>query len=588
MSAKTAIEEVFTKPLADLIWTANTLTVYPATLQSFAVGSVLPAVFYMFRRGHRRGRGRFQDTFSPGPKMRPNIFSAAGRLSQEAKWFEGFNTELAKDILGDLLLCDALENKGHAEGHHVEVQRAFPVHFFASWLDLPPSVGHLRFVPEMLVALLVDQPGGLKLDQAAAGDFSVGCLPRENLFFRVFARGVDFGANLADLRADSASEDERYSVEELLMIRIAQACNQAPERLKATRGASLEIQNLAPLAAASAGIFRDDLSAFLRYYGGTIPRRALTPMVETLIGLGICHTLLASWKCVLAWERAGVVPERNEQRPFPMLVDASSGSNTRLRGLSEQSIEEMVRFLDEATTALTMVRILDAKGRADRVLKDSRPTGPDSGGWLNQLGAVRFGRHERSEVILNDLSEKLNTLADRLEEEPLEGEALAILRSPSRIEDPVRVLAEAICSLMGEKLLRSRYLQFFDAALMANEPHGLTRKRRVSRVLLGGKRKMMDARSLVLSDTLLEALVHVHLAQAGGRLSYSEFLGGLRRRYGLCVCEAPPGLAASGEDLERNRAILERRLRDLGLLAGVNDAESMKYLRPRYHSSPAA
>ena len=34
--------------------------------------------------------------------------------------------------------------------------------------------------------------------------------------------------------------------------------------------------------------------------------------------------------------------------------------------------------------------------------------------------------------------------------------------------------------------------------------------------------------------------------------------------------------------LQRNRSVLERRLRDLGLLIGVNDAEAMKRLQPRF------
>jgi hypothetical protein len=54
-------------------------------------------------------------------------------------------------------------------------------------------------------------------------------------------------------------------------------------------------------------------------------------------------------------------------------------------------------------------------------------------------------------------------------------------------------------------------------------------------------------------------------------------------RYGFCVDTAPPGMAISNDLLRANRAILERRLRDLGLLVGVNDAEAMKHLRPRFH-----
>jgi hypothetical protein len=39
------------------------------------------------------------------------------------------------------------------------------------------------------------------------------------------------------------------------------------------------------------------------------------------------------------------------------------------------------------------------------------------------------------------------------------------------------------------------------------------------------------------------------------------------------------------ELLQRNRRVLERRLRDLGLLVGVNDAERMKKLKARYRTA---
>ena len=41
-------------------------------------------------------------------------------------------------------------------------------------------------------------------------------------------------------------------------------------------------------------------------------------------------------------------------------------------------------------------------------------------------------------------------------------------------------------------------------------------------------------------------------------------------------------MTISNDLLQLNRAILERRLRDLGLLIGVNDAEAMKHLMPRF------
>src|SRR5688572_6732262 len=195
MTGREAIESAFTKPLADLIWTANTLTVLPVTLQNFAVGPLLPAVFYMFRRGIRRGKGSFQLTYSPVAKKRPNIYYVAGRLSQETSAFQGFESETEKDILGDLLLCDSLENKAHSEGHELEVQRAFPVHFFSSWLDLPPTVANLRFVPEMLVALLANQADGRTVAASSDGDFPVGQSPEANILFQIFARGTEFCVN---------------------------------------------------------------------------------------------------------------------------------------------------------------------------------------------------------------------------------------------------------------------------------------------------------------------------------------------------------------------------------------------------------
>jgi len=53
---------------------------------------------------------------------------------------------------------------------------------------------------------------------------------------------------------------------------------------------------------------------------------------------------------------------------------------------------------------------LDAKGRFDRRLREFIPNGTDTSPWLNLLGKVRLGQHERSEAILNDLCEKIEVL----------------------------------------------------------------------------------------------------------------------------------------------------------------------------------
>lgn len=583
MSARDIVEEVFTEPLAELIWTANTLVVLPLTPQNFAVGSVLPAAFYMCRRGCRRGKGRFQQTFSPAEKMRANIWSVAGKLSQDKESFAGFDSEVEKDIIGDLLLCDALENKKHAEGHREEIQRAFPVHFLASWLDLPPAVANLRFVPEMIVCLLANQQEGQKIQPGlGSGPFPVGLSPEKNLLFHIFARGVVFGENTADLRADTFDEQAPVSLEELLMIRLSQTCEEAPQTLRAGAHAVSDIQNSWPVSQRAALAFRDDLTAFLQNYGTTIPRRSITPMLESLLGLGLLSIYLESCSIAVNWDNTGEVPSLDLQQPVPIFADASNGSDPRLRDLSEQSFDEVIRLLDQSSSSLMAIRILDAKGRFDRKLRDSIPKGPDTSIWLNLLGKVRRQQHERSEAILNDLFEKIESLNAKLEAEGIEPEAIDILRAPTASSDPVRALADSLCTMMGDKLLRSKPLQFLDSCLMLNEAHGLGRKRRVSRSLASRKRKMMDMRSVILSNTVLETLVHLHLIAREGVLSFAEFLRILRDRYGIWVDECPPGISPSREDLLSNRAMLERRLRDLGLLVGVNDAEFMKHLRPRF------
>ena len=308
-------------------------------------------------------------------------------------------------------------------------------------------------------------------------------------------------------------------------------------------------------------------------------------MMECLIGLGIWHTFLSSLKAATVWEMKGKVPTGDEQQPLGILVDTSSGSDPVLREISEHSMSEALRFLDEAAVAMAVVRIMDAACRHSPMLNRALPPASSIENWLNLLGVVRAGGHPASTFVAYGLGEKVSQLINELSTSTDAGAALAILEGALAATDPARALAEALCELIPDKQLGSKYRQFMDCAAMINEPHGLLSSRKVQRTLSSGKKKRFELRSVQLSNTLLETLVHIHLAVRGARLSFRDFLGILRERYGLWVDEAPPGLAAARADLLRNRAILERRLRDLGLLTGVNDAESMKRLRPRYRSA---
>ena len=126
---------------------------------------------------------------------------------------------------------------------------------------------------------------------------------------------------------------------------------------------------------------------------------------------------------------------------------------------------------------------------------------------------------------------------------------------------------------------------------MTGQSNGLASERRVTfQTMRNGKHSGM-MKSMLLTDTMLDFLVHRHLRKPGkggntkpNSISFNDFVTLLRERYGLLVDQAPPGQSISRELLQRNRRFLERRLRSLGLLMGVNDAESMKRLRPRFNA----
>ena len=164
VTPRSIVDAVLGRGMTREIWTGNYEKALPVSVQDFDLTAVLPAVFYMFRFGHRRGKGKFLETFGSDAetarerRKAATIERVATKLA-ETEWFEGFQDETARAILGDLLLCFCLENTKRALGRLEQVQRVAPAHYMASWVDLPDSVGHLRYVPEMIVAMLADQKG---------------------------------------------------------------------------------------------------------------------------------------------------------------------------------------------------------------------------------------------------------------------------------------------------------------------------------------------------------------------------------------------------------------------------------------------
>lgn len=240
-------------------------------------------------------------------------------------------------------------------------------------------------------------------------------------------------------------------------------------------------------------------------------------------------------------------------------------------------------------SVMMRIRLASERVKRDRKLSQMKlpSSTPDAAEWLNFLGDIIHGRHEMSDRILDFMFEKCEELAERLEAESPEAAALEVLHDED--VDSAQRLADAITLLMGPNLQESQFLKCIDKCMLANEPNGMSHKRRVKLRSQRKYHKTADMKSVVLSNTLLDFLVHRHLqknVKNGGTrrrtLSFNDFLNVLEERYGLFVQHAPSGISISSEHLMNNRQILERRLRDLGLLVGVNDAESMKRLQTRF------
>jgi len=593
-TARAIVDDVLGRGMTREIWTGNYEKALPVSVQYFDLTAVLPAIFYMFRFAQRRGKGRFLEVFggtegTPRERRRAaTIERIAGKLA-EAETFDGFEGETERAILGDLLLAFCLENVKHALGRTEQVQRVAPAHYMASWVDLPESVAHLRYVPEMIVAMLADQDGSY-IQQNHDGDrtwFAVGRGFENNVLLRAFHQGVTLRGEISSRTSDYFEEHARVGLDQLLMIRLAQQLRAAPDKLRGQGGE--KISNQRPIAERAARHFSEDIRSFVRAYSTLIPRHSFVELLESCMAVGLTAILTTVVDLLFEWADTGQIRKKHDQAPVALFVDCSNGVDRNLRKLAEQSMDDFMRRIQRFPVVLMGLRLLDRGARYDPKIKRlGISTTPYATEWLNLLGDLLYRRREEAQPILYDLDRKAAELAERLEEDY--PEQAQLLRDENAQLNPVWRLAEALTALQGRKNTQARLVTMIDSALLIGRPNGLAVKRRVTRSVAGaGTRRTREIRSLVFTDSVLDYLVHRHVLRNAkhGRLRYrplafKEFLQTLHHRYGFCVDTAPAGMTISNELLQLNRTVLERRLRDLGLLVGVNDAEAMKCLRPRF------
>lgn len=594
-TARAIVDDVLGRGMTREIWTGNYEKALPVSVQDFDLAGVLPAVFYMFRFGLRRGKGKFLETFgresgTTKERRRAATIERVASTLAEAESFEGFQDETEQAILGDLLLCFCLENTKRALGRKEQVQRVSPAHYMASWVDLPDSVAHLRYVPEMIVAMLSDQEG-LYVRQNQDGDrtwFAIGRGFEENVLLKAFHQGVVREGPLGDRTADRFQEETEIGLDQLLMIRLAQQLGAAPDKLRGSEGE--RISNQRPIAEQAAHHFAEYIRRFVRYYAGVIPRHAFVELLESCMAVGLTTIVNSVIELLFEWAETGEIRKKCGQRPPPLFVDCSNGVDRGLRALAEQSMDDFIRRTERFPVVLMALRLLDHGARYDRKLRSLEvPTRPYATDWLNLLGELLHQRREEAQPILYDLERKAAELADRLQEDY--PDTAEMLRKDHAQPSPVWRLAESLTFLQGRKNTQNNLMALIDSALLVNRPNGLAVRTAVIRESIrGDAAKKREVRSLVFTDSVLDYLVHLHVLPSGNKsrhqpLSFKDFVQVLHERYGFCVDVAPPGMTISNELLRLNRIVLERRLRDLGLLMGVNDAEAMKQLRPRFQRS---
>ncbi|MGH7495186.1 MAG: hypothetical protein ACREOO_22675 [bacterium] len=594
-TARSLVDDVLGRGMTREIWSGNYDKVLPVSVQDFDLSAVLPAVFFMFHFGHRRGKGKFLEIFGGDTgttkerRSAATIERVASKLA-EAESLEGFQHETTQAILGDLLLCFCLENTKRALGRHEQVQRVTPAHYMASWIDLPDAVAHLRYVPEMIVAMLADQPEE-HVHQNYEGErswFAVGRGFEDNVLLKAFHQGVvwrEAKGELSSRASDRFEEQKPVGLDQLLMIRLAQQLKEAPDKLRGSEGA--RISNQRPIAEQAARHFSEDIRRFVRTYASIIPRHTFVELLESCMAVGLTTIVTSVIELLFDWAATGEIRKQSEQQPTQLLVDCSNGVERSLRELAEQSMDDFMRRIERFPAVLMVLRLLDHGARYDSKLRKLNvQTRPHATDWINLLGELLFRRRDEAQPILYDLERKTAELADRLEEDY--PETTKMLRNDRAQPNPVWRLAEALTSLQGRGNTQRNLIKLVDSVLLATRPNGLAIKRSVTRKFVAETRaKKREVRSLVFTDSVLDYLVHLHLLRTGNKngyraLSLKDFIQILRDRYGFCVDQAPPGMTISNELLMLNRLVLERRLRDLGLLVGVNDAESMKQLRPRF------
>ncbi len=319
--------------------------------------------------------------------------------------------------------CASVWRTPSTTGQEGQVQRVAPAHYMAFWVDLPGTVANLRYVPEMIVAMLADQKGD-RIERNKTWKASVRRGQRfrkECSAARTFHQGItrrDEPGEPSSLRSDRFDEETPVGLDQLLMIRLAKQLGEAPAKLRG-KEEDVRISNQRPIAEKAARHFSEDIRRFVHSYASFgIPRHTFVELLESCMAVGMTTILTSVIEMLFAWSESGVIQKACEQEPASLFVDCSNGVAGQLRTLAEQSFDDFMRRTERFPVVLMALRLLDWSARYDRKIKTlGIRTTPFATEWLNMLGELLHERRPEARPILYSLEQKAEELADRLKED---------------------------------------------------------------------------------------------------------------------------------------------------------------------------
>ena len=591
------------------LWSANVEALLPLTFNDVDIEAVMPAVLFTLRWGGRRGAGAFVQSFTPPDSLGRSrsegvtaldIARTIQRRNNEGNVVQvgtGVQDGAAENILANLLSGLCFDNRKSQPGIDKPIQRVYPVHYFASKFDLPDNVANLRYVPELIVSALMVH--GQHRSSSGDGGPTLRSIDRrmDNQFTRlllsIYASGVEIQSNSSLDVANLGNFKERISeakaaqigLDQLLLVRASECLTRVPSTQQSQKaGNEREFQPKVAVTKRQNRIVERDLRDFIRFFGRDLPRADLNRSIEVLVGINVFAILLSFARTMNSWLELGDVPNDEGQLPLSVFVDCSGGQDRKIRGYAEDSFDRALSGYLSSSLAIKTYQVIEAEAT---VLRDpSFPVAPnvDPQELLAAAGAILNSDDPGHRTI-----RRIEDHRDGLRELILENgdeQSLAVTLGVS-LEHPAISIARVVIEMLGKSGIEQKMVALLDAVLGSNDARGtsMLAKRNTQRPDGGRTRAYKLERSFRLPDTVLETLVHRFLIDSQRkevlRVTVRDFIKHIGDNYGLVIDEGEiAGVPA--DVLRRNREYLEERLRALGLLSGVNDAENMKVLSPRF------